>query len=66
MSENASLTNKKTWDVILNRTKDYYKNNEEILEEQARNKYRNLSEEEEKKNMGTIDTAICLMKRNKD
>ena len=49
MSENASLTNKKTRDVILNKTKDYYKNNEEILEEQARNKYRNLSEEEEKK-----------------
>ena len=33
-------------DVILNRAKDYYKNDKERLREQARDKYRNLSEEE--------------------
>ena len=49
MSENASLTYKKTRDVILNKAKDYYKNNEERLKEQAINKYRNLSEEEKNK-----------------
>ena len=34
------------WDVILNRAKDYYENNKERLRLQARDKYRNLSEEE--------------------
>ena len=33
-------------DVILNRAKDYYENDNERLREQARVKYRNLSEEE--------------------
>ena len=32
--------------VILNRAKDYYENNKERLREQAKNKYRKLSEEE--------------------
>ena len=32
--------------VILNRAKDYHENNNERLKEQARDKYRNLSEEE--------------------
>ena len=36
-------------DVILNRAKDYCENNKERLREQARGKYRNLSEEEKKK-----------------
>ena len=38
--------------VILNRAKDYHKNDKERLRTQARDKYRNLSEEEknEKKN----------------
>ena len=33
-------------DVILNRAKDYYKNNKELLRERerAKNKYRELSE----------------------
>ena len=31
---------------ILNKAKDYYENNNEILKEQARNKYRNLSQED--------------------
>ena len=33
--------------MILNRAKDYYKNNKERLREQARDKYRSLSEKEE-------------------
>ena len=32
--------------MILNRAKDYYENNEDLLREGARNKYRELSEEE--------------------
>ena len=35
--------------AILNRAKDYYENNKERLREQARVKYRNLSEEEKNK-----------------
>ena len=34
----------KNRDLILNRAKDYYKNDIERLREQARYKYRNLSE----------------------
>ena len=34
--------------MILSKAKDYYKNNEERLKEQERNKHRNLSEEEKK------------------
>ena len=36
-------------DVILNRAKDYYENDKERLREQARGKYRKLSEEAKKK-----------------
>ena len=36
-------------DVILNRAKDYFKNDKERLSEQARHKYRNLSEEDKNK-----------------
>ena len=39
----------KTRDVILNRAKDYYKNDEERSRDNARDKYRNLSEEENNK-----------------
>ena len=35
--------------MILNKAKDYYKNNKERLKEQARDKYKNLSEEEKNK-----------------
>ena len=38
----------KNKDIILNRAKDYFKNDKERLREKARNKYRNLSEEEKK------------------
>ena len=67
MSENSDLTYyQKNWDVILNRAKNYFENDKERLREQARNKYRNLSEEErnkEKENMLRIDIGICLKKR---
>ena len=47
MSENTDLTYyQKNRDVGLNKAKDYYKNNKVRLREQARNKYKNLSEEE--------------------
>ena len=36
-------------DVILNRAKDYYENDKERLREQARDKYRYLSEEHRNK-----------------
>ena len=36
----------KETDVILNRVKDYYKNDKERLRDNSRDKYRNLSEEE--------------------
>ena len=49
MSENTDLTYyQKNWDV-LSKAKDYYKNSKEKLREQARDKYRNLSEEEKNK-----------------
>ena len=35
--------------MTLNRAKDYYENDKERLREKARDKYRNLSEEEQKK-----------------
>ena len=39
----------KNKDVIINRAKVYYKNDKERLKKQARDKYRNLSEEEKHK-----------------
>ena len=36
-------------DVIVNRAKDCYKNDKKRLRDDARNKYRNLSEEEKNK-----------------
>ena len=52
-------------DVILNREKDYYKIDKERLREQAREKYRNLSEEKKmkSKNMKEIHTITCLKKK---
>ena len=35
--------------MVLSKAKDYYKNNKDRLREQARDKNKNLSEEEEKK-----------------
>ena len=57
--DNIKLTyNKKNWDVVLNRAKYYYENDKERLREQARDKCRNLSEEEKNK-------KIWLKKRKK-
>ena len=54
MGENTNLTNyQQERDVILNRAKDHYENNNERLRFQARAKYRNLSQEKKikKENM---------------
>ena len=55
-------------DMILNRAKDYYKNDKERLREQTRDKYRNLYEEEKNKKRirKKTDTAIYQKKKNKD
>ena len=37
------LLSKKNREVILNRAKDYYENNNKLLRERAKNKYRELS-----------------------
>ena len=54
--------------VILNRAKDYYENVKKRLRREARDKYGNLSEEEniKRENMEKTDATICLKKRNKD
>ena len=51
--------------MILNKAKDFYKNNKERLKEQVRKKYRNLSEEEKikKENKERIGIIICLKKK---
>ena len=50
MSENTDLTYyQKNGDVVLSKAEDYYKNDKDRLREQARHKYRNLSEEEKNK-----------------
>ena len=67
MSQSAYLTYyQRNRDVILNRAEDYYEKDKQRLRKQARDKYRNLSEENKKKNMGKIDTTICLKKRKED
>ena len=44
MIENTDLSySQRNQDVMLNRAKDYYKNNKERLREQAKNKYRKLT-----------------------
>ena len=55
-------------DVILNTARDYYENDKERLREQARDKYRNLSEEEKikKREMEKTDILICLKRRKID
>ena len=50
MSENTNLTYyQQNRDVILDRSKDYCENDKERLRTKARDKYRNLSEEEKNK-----------------
>ena len=71
MSERNSVDStyyQRNRDVKLNTAKDYYENGLERLREQARHKYRNLSEEEKikRENMEETDIIICLKKRNKN
>ena len=63
-----NLLSKKNRDVLLNTAKSYYENDKERLREQARDKYRNLSEEKKMKreNMEDTDIITYLKKRNKD
>ena len=50
MSEYTDLTYyQRNRDVILNRAKNYYENDKRRLRKQARDKYRNLSEEQKNK-----------------
>ena len=50
MSENTDLTYyKKNRDVTLNREIVYYENNKDKLRAQARDKYRNLSDDKQNK-----------------
>ena len=51
--------------MLLNRAKDYYENDKERSRKQARDKYRNLSDEEKnkKENIEKIGIIICLKKR---
>ena len=58
--------------MVLSKAKDYYENNKERLREEARDKYRNLSEEEKnfkKREYGgkkeILRKEIFLRKRNK-
>ena len=69
MSEITDLTDyQKNQNIILNKRKDYYKNNKERLKKQARDKYGSLSEEKKikRENTGRIGIIICLKKRNRD
>ena len=43
---NDKTTYQRHREIILNRVKEYYNNNEERLRDQAKNKYRSLSEEQ--------------------
>ena len=54
-------------DVILNRAKDYCENDKERLKKHARDKYRNLSEEEKTKTREyrKNSTILCLKKKKK-
>ena len=51
--------------MILNRAKDYYENNKERLRVQARDKYRNLSEEEKNKKIKYGKNRCCNMSEEK-
>ena len=56
-------------EVILNRAKRYYLGNIEELREKAKNKYRELSQEEKdimRENMEETDIITCLKKITKD
>ena len=50
--------------MILNRAKDYYENNKELLREGSKSKYRELSEEKKniKREYGKKHIITCLKK----
>ena len=52
-------------DVILNRAKYYFENDEERLREQATDKYKNLSEEEKNKKREYGKNRYCNMSEKK-
>ena len=55
--------------VVVNSANYYYDNDKERSRDHARDKYRNLSEEEKNKKREygkKTDTTICLKKKNKD
>ena len=52
-------------DVILNRAKDYYKNDKERLRDNARRIYLKKNKIK-RENMEEIDVILCLKKRNKN
>ena len=65
MIESAYLTYyQRNRDVMLNRTKDY-ENDKERLREQARDKYKNLSEEEKNKKRGYGKNRYHIMPEEK-
>ena len=69
MSEITDLTYyQKKRNVILNKVKDYYKNNKERLKEQARDKYRSFFEEEQSKKREYVKCRYHSMseEKNKD
>ena len=62
MSECADLIYyQRNRDVILNRVKYFYENEKERLRVQARDKYRNLSEEEKNKKGEYEENRYCNM-----
>ena len=63
MSETTCYQRNK--DVIIKKAKHYYENDKERLREQARYKYRKLSEEKKRENMEETDIIICLKKKKK-
>ena len=66
-NEWENLLSKKKRDVILKKAKDYYEHDKERLREQARDKYRNLSEEGKKwENTEETNIIICLKKKIKN
>ena len=69
MANNVYLTNyQKNKELVLNKAKEYYKNNKDRLSKQAREKYAGLSEEEKdkKENTEEINTTQCLEKNKRN
>ena len=66
MSKNTNLTYyQKNRDVILKRAKDHYENDQDRLREQARDKQRNLSEEEKNKKREYVKNRYLNMSEEK-